>query len=114
MTVSTHVLDASRGRPAPNVAVALCQRNHQGDFSRLVSGSTDADGRWKALSPTGALELSPGVYRIDFETGPYFASMDQAAFYPQVSITFEVLDPMAHYHVPLLLSPFAYSTYRGS
>ena len=115
MTVSTHVLDASLGLPARDVPVALFHQHPRGDWKELLRGSTDADGRLKGVSSTGeALELSQGIHRIDFETAAYFASVGQTGFYPQVSITFEVLDPSAHYHVPLLLSPFAYSTYRGS
>ena len=115
MTVSTHVLDASLGRPARDVPVALFHQYAQGDWRELLRGYTDADGRLKGTTSTGQpLELSQGVHRIDFETAIYFARNGQTGFYPQVSITFEVLDPAAHYHVPLLLSPFAYSTYRGS
>ncbi len=115
MTVSTHVLDASLGRPARDVPVALFHQHAEGDWTELCRGSTDADGRLKGVSPTGEpLQLSRGVHRIEFETGIYFARSGQTGFYPQVSIVFDVLDPLVHYHVPLLLSPFAYSTYRGS
>ncbi|HYO34363.1 MAG TPA: hydroxyisourate hydrolase [Nocardioidaceae bacterium] len=115
MTVSTHVLDASLGRPARDVPVSLFQQHVSGDWRELLRGTTDADGRLKAVSSTGEpLQLNHGIHRIDFETATYFASSGQTGFYPQVSIIFEVLDPSAHYHVPLLLSPFAYSTYRGS
>ena len=115
VTVSTHVLDASLGRPAQGVPTALFHQHARGDWTELLRGNTDADGRLKGVSSTGEpLQLSHGIHRIDFETAAYFASVGQTGFYPQVSITFEVLDPLAHYHVPLLLSPFAYSTYRGS
>jgi len=100
MTFSTHVLDTTTGRPAAGVAVLLDERE---------LGSTDADGR---LRPTG--HLGPGRHRLTFGTGDYFGARGVAAFYPEVTIAFTVTDPAEHYHVPLLLSPFGYSTYRGS
>lgn len=115
MTVSTHVLDASLGRPARDVPVALYHKRDDGDWSELLQGRTDADGRLQAVNSTGLpLELSQGIHRIDFDTATYFAASGQTGFYPHVSIVFDVLEPLTHYHVPLLLSPFAYSTYRGS
>lgn len=115
MTISTHVLDAALGRPATDVPVALHRRTGDGSWVELASGRTDSDGRLRAVAPSGEpLILSDGVHRIDFDTAAYFSCSGQSGFYPQVSITFEVSDPLAHYHVPLLLSPFAYSTYRGS
>lgn len=114
MTLSTHVLDAALGRPAEGVAITAYRREGDG-WAQLASGRTDADGRLRPVSPTGEpLALDAGVHRLDFDTGGYFAATGQTGFYPQVSITFEVTDPAAHHHVPLLLSPFAYSTYRGS
>lgn len=106
MTLSTHVLDAVTGTPATGVAVTLTDTVG----TRLATAATDADGRVKAL----ASDLTPGVYRLAFDTGSYFAAAGVPAFYPEVVIAFEVTDPAAHYHVPLLLSPYAYSTYRGS
>jgi 5-hydroxyisourate hydrolase len=107
--VSTHILDASVGRPAAGVAVVLSSLESAGDWLHVDSGETDGDGRYRFEAAT-----EPGVYRIVFGTGPYFTARGVAAFYPEVTITFTVADPGAHYHVPLLLSPFAYSTYRGS
>ena len=107
MTVSTHVLDASVGRPASGVAVMLSFLDSSGAWVAVESAETDGDGRNRFGAPTGA-----GVYRLVFGTGAYFAARGVAAFYPEVTITFTVVD--GHYHVPLLLSPFAYSTYRGS
>ena len=109
MTVSTHILDASEGRPAAGVAVVLSSLESAGDWLAVESGQTDGDGRRRFEAAR-----EPGVYRLVFGTGEYFAARGVAAFYPEVTITFTVADPGAHYHVPLLLSPFAYSTYRGS
>lgn len=108
MSLSTHVLDAGAGRPAVGVAVTL-QRRAGDDWEPVASETTDGDGRIKALGEPGV-----GVHRISFDTGRYFAAQDVPTFYPQVDVVFEVTDPDEHYHVPLLLSPYAYSTYRGS
>ena len=104
--VSTHVLDAATGRPAADVAVSLL--NVHG--TEIAAGRTDDDGRVNHLGPE---RLERGTYRLSFDTGEYFARTSRDTFYPVVSIDFAV-DSDGHYHVPLLLSPFAYSTYRGS
>lgn len=110
MSLSTHVLDATGGQPAVGVGVRVERRTADGWRARADAVTvTDADGR--AL--LGEIRAA-GVYRICFDTGAYFAAAGVATFYPEVSVTFTVADPAAHYHVPLLLSPFAYSTYRGS
>jgi 5-hydroxyisourate hydrolase len=115
MTVSTHVLDASAGRPAAGVSVKLSRSpslpGPDGDWVDVESGATDADGRYRFAAPT-----PPGLYRLVFGTGGYFAGRAVATFYPEVAIAFTIAEPgaEAHFHVPLLLSPFAYSTYRGS
>ena len=110
-SVSTHVLDIHRGRPASGVPVRLERKN--GDtFSTLKEGTTDNDGRVKDLVPDGQLEA--GTYRITFDTSVYFASQNLDGFYPEAAIVFIVRDPNSHYHVPLLLSAHGYSTYRGS
>ncbi len=106
MSVSTHVLDAVTGRPAAGVAVALERRTGPG-WDGVAERRTDADGRVGEL----AGELAPGVYRLRFDVEAYHGP---SAFYPEVTITFRIADEAAHHHVPLLLSPFAYSTYRGS
>jgi 5-hydroxyisourate hydrolase len=106
--ITTHVLDTSRGQPAAGVPVRL---EHAGRV--LGDGFTDADGRLRDLLPSGA-PLAPGVYRLTFDTGAYFRGQGTEAFYPHVAIDFEIRDGAQHYHVPLLLSPFGYSTYRGS
>jgi 5-hydroxyisourate hydrolase len=106
MSISTHVLDAVTGRPAAGLELVLGRR--AGDaWHELSQRATDADGRVTDL----AGHVEAGVYRIVFETEAYLAI---ETFYPQVVVVFRVTDPAAHHHVPLLLSPFAYSTYRGS
>jgi len=110
--ITTHLLDTSRGRPARGVAVRLEVENADGSWRQIGKGATDADGRARHLLPDFA--LTEGIYRLTFETGPYFAAQEIDAFYPEVVIVFTVSDPAQHYHVPLLLSPFGYSTYRGS
>ncbi len=110
-TITTHVLDVPRGRPARGIAVIL-ERVGFPQSALLARASTDADGRVKAFTPTPSLQ--PGSYRLTFEVGPYFAAASVEAFYPRVVVEFEVRDTAQHYHVPLLLSAYGYSTYRGS
>lgn len=105
MSVSTHVLDAVTGTPAAEVTVRLTDVDGVG----IGTGSTDADGRIAAITPS---PLPPGRYRLSFDTGAWFADRGRATFYPEVTVTFD--HEGGHCHVPLLLSPFAYSTYRGS
>jgi 5-hydroxyisourate hydrolase len=108
--ITTHVLDATTGRPAVGVAVELHARD--GDaWSPIATGATDADGRISTLGPG---ELAPGEYRLRFDTGGYFREQGADTFYPEVVLTVLVADDGRHVHAPLLLSPFAYSTYRGS
>jgi 5-hydroxyisourate hydrolase len=103
VSVSTHVLDAGRGRPAAEVAVRL-ERRTDGGWQPVADGRTDADGRIAAMASTS----DAGLHRLVFDTAR------QSEFYPEVVITFAITDPDQHYHVPLLLSPYGYSTYRGS
>jgi 5-hydroxyisourate hydrolase len=110
--ITTHVLDTSKGRPARGVPVVL-EIAEGGAHRELGRGVTDADGRLRTLLPDGAA-LDRGTYRITFLTGAYFADHGVEGFYPEVTIAFEVRDAAQHYHVPLLLSPYGYSTYRGS
>lgn len=112
MSLSTHVLDTSRGRPASGVEVFLERRGTDGGWQHVLAGVTDADGRISTLVPPGA--LGGGVYRLTFATGDYAAATGGTSFFPEVAVTFEVTDPDEHHHVPLLLSPYGYSTYRGS
>jgi 5-hydroxyisourate hydrolase len=108
--VTTHVLDSALGVPAQGVAVVLAA--HDGDgWTEVATGTTDTDGRISTLGPAS---LPSGTYRLTFAVGDYFAAQGTAAFYPEVSVTCRIESEQAHYHVPLLLSPFAYSTYRGS
>jgi 5-hydroxyisourate hydrolase len=102
MSLSTHVLDAARGRPARGVPVRLDRRDGDG-WAHVADGRTDEDGRVRDLPPPGE-----GTYRLVFDTAGH------SDFYPEVTVAFNVTDPGEHYHVPLLLSPYAYSTYRGS
>jgi 5-hydroxyisourate hydrolase len=105
VSVSTHVLDSVLGRPAAGIAVRL----YAGE-DLLAEGVTDRDGRCRLTeTATGA-----GTHRLVFATGLWFAEQDREAFYPEVWITFAVVEPAEHHHVPLLLAPFGYSTYRGS
>ncbi len=118
MTLSTHVLDATTGRPAAGVQVRLdCAAGEGGADAGWVpagQGQTDVDGRLRLSDLGGVADFEPGVYRITFGTGAYFTARGSASFYPEVTITFEMTGRDEHYHVPLLLSPYAYSTYRGS
>jgi 5-hydroxyisourate hydrolase len=117
MSISTHVLSAVDGVPAEGMALRLERLEGEGTGGAATGtpigdGVTNTDGRCPGL--TEGLTLEPGQYRLRFETGAWFARSGAATFYPVVELTFAVTDAAAHYHVPLLLSPFAYSTYRGS
>lgn len=112
MSLSTHVLDTSLGRPASGVQVSLDQRTGDGGWIHVVAAETDGDGRVGRLVPAGV--LAAGVYRLTFAVADWAAERGTTTFFPEVSIVFEVTAPDEHHHVPLLLSPFGYSTYRGS
>jgi 5-hydroxyisourate hydrolase len=110
--ITTHVLDVSLGLPAANVAVLLDAQSSAGQWTETARGTTDADGR---LRDWATAKIMPaGTYRLTFDTRAYFATRKIVSLYPQVVIVFEVRDAQEHYHIPLLLSPFGYSTYRGS
>jgi 5-hydroxyisourate hydrolase len=109
--ITTHVLDTARGRPAARVPIALERAGDDG-WELLGRGETDADGRLRDLVAEGTA-LRAGRYRLTFDTGAYFRDRGEAAFYPEVAVVFTVAFG-EHHHVPLLLSPFGYSTYRGS
>lgn len=111
MSLSTHVLDTAQGRPAAGMRVRLDRRD--GDrWAAVADGRTDADGRLRDWLPDG--EPVAGSYRLVFDTGEYFAQRSAPVFYPEVTVTFRIGDAAEHYHVPLLLAPYGYSTYRGS
>ena len=110
--VSTHILDVNRGKPATGVAVRLERQETGGLWLSLKSQRTDQDGRCGQLL-TGE-ELAPGLYRLVFDTGSYFGALNIAGLYPVVEVTFEVRDGESQFHIPLLLSPNGYTTYRGS
>jgi 5-hydroxyisourate hydrolase len=110
--ITTHILDTSLGKPAVGVSVTLSRKADGGEWQTVGSGHTNADGRVTDLLP-GATPES-GTYSFRFEVAEYFQKSGRAAFYPLVEIAFSVENPEEHYHVPLLLSPFGYSTYRGS
>lgn len=108
--ITTHVLDTSLGRPGSSIAVEL-ERVEAGVWHLVGGGITDSDGRLRTLTPEGPVQ--PGIYRIRFQTGAYFEALQTTGFFPVVEIQFSVVDGQ-HYHVPLLLSPYGFSTYRGS
>lgn len=107
--ITTHVLDVSRGRPASGVPVLLEMRSEAG-WEKLGLAETDGDGRVRQLG----LPPAAGIYRITFQLEAYFQAQQVEGFYPEAAIVFHVRDAGQHYHVPLLLSPYGYSTYRGS
>ena len=109
--ITTHVLDTAAGRPGNGIAIEL-ERIEQNVWHLVGGGITDDDGRLRTLTPTGP--VAPGTYRIRFQTGAYFTANGVANFFPVVEIQISVHDGAQHYHVPLLLSPFGFSTYRGS
>lgn len=110
--ITTHVLDTMRGRPAADVSVVLERRDTHG-WIAVGRSATDADGRCRTLLPP-SVALSEGVYRLTFDTGGYFGALNVDFFYPEVQIVFEVDNATEHYHVPLLIAPHGYTTYRGS
>ena len=110
MSISTHVLDTAHGRPVAGLAVTLSRRANSA-WSVVAKGVTDAEGRVKEF---GSGRTEPGEYRLKFDTAAYFEAAGTAAFYPEVSVVFKVTGAGAHHHVPLLLAPFGYSTYRGT
>jgi 5-hydroxyisourate hydrolase len=117
--VSTHILDTSIGRPAAGVSVSLemlgnihAYEKWRGMWHPVAEATTDANGRCRLIPKADTIK--PGIHRLTFITGPYFAARKVATLYPEVSITFTVAEGEANYHIPLLLNPFGYTTYRGS
>jgi 5-hydroxyisourate hydrolase len=111
--ITTHVLDVSIGEPAAGVSVRLDRQIGDGRWELIRTQQTDSDGRARGLVMEGQ-SLVEGVHRLTFEVASYFRDRHVEAFYHEITIAFKVNDPSQHYHVPLLLSPFGYSTYRGS
>ncbi len=109
--ITTHVLDTSRGRPAAELKVELHRKSGE-DWKSVGAGSTDDNGRCGSL--LGDAPLAAGTYRLTFHAGAYFKALHVDTFYSDIPVIFDVRDARVHYHVPLLLSPFGYSTYRGS
>src|SRR5712672_2118118 len=109
--ITTHVLDVSMGKPAPGIPVTLEAQKQDASWVAMGNGTTDKDGRVADLLSEG--RLNAGIYRLTFDTAVYL-SKGRNAFFPQASVVFDVEDLSQHYHLPLLLSPFGYSTYRGS
>jgi 5-hydroxyisourate hydrolase len=109
--ITTHVLDTAAGRPGKAIAIDL-ERADGAGWAPVGTGITDSDGRLRTLTSAGP--VAAGVYRIRFHTGAYFAAEALHTFFPVVEVQFTVADGAQHYHVPLLLSPYGYSTYRGS
>jgi 5-hydroxyisourate hydrolase len=110
MGISTHILDTSRGKPAAGVLVTLESRVDGGSWKPIGHGETDNDGRLRILDSNP----ESGTYRLTFDVGTYFRERHVETFYPEAIILFTVTDGAQHYHVPLLLSPWGYSTYRGT
>jgi 5-hydroxyisourate hydrolase len=111
--ISTHVLDLVQGKPAKGVAVRLEKQDATGEWRLLTQSRTDEDGRCAQLLPEGE-NLSPAIYRVNFDTGTYYGLQKIETLYPRVEVIFQVRDVELHFHIPLLLSPHGYSTYRGS
>jgi 5-hydroxyisourate hydrolase len=111
--ISTHVLDLTCGRPANNVPLRLDRQENNGDWRMLSSTHTDQDGRCAQLLDANET-LTPGIYRLTFDTETYFRAATLEGLYPVVEITFLVRNGEEHFHIPLLLSPNGYTTYRGS
>ena len=111
--ITTHILNTTSGKPGAGIPVVLERKTHSAGWQVIAEGMTDIDGRVNDLLSTRDAFL-PGHYRLMFEIGPYFLMQNVECFFPQVTISFVVKDTVEHYHVPLLLSPFGYSTYRGS
>lgn len=109
--ITTHVLDTALGKPAGGVPVKLEEFQYGASWGQVGSGVTNSDGRVENLLPAGNPAM-PGIYRLTFDLKTYYQG--KPSFYPYVSITFEIKDTSQHYHVPLLVSGFGFSTYRGS
>ena len=112
-TISTHVLNTATGRPGAGMVVVFDSVNPDGNLEEISRAPANADGRVVSLLPAGK-SLDKGNYRLTFDTSGYFSALGLRCFYPKVEIFFEITDSTEHYHIPLLVSPYSYSTYRGS
>jgi 5-hydroxyisourate hydrolase len=110
--ITTQVLDTANGKPAAGIAAVLERKTHTAGWQAIAEGTTDLDGRINDLLSTKEAFL-PGHYRFIFETGAYYLLQGTESFFPQVTVSFAVKDPMQHYHVPVLVSPFSYTAFRG-
>ncbi len=110
--ITTHVLDTAKGKPAEGIRISLQKPIGKDQWENITSGVTNSDGRIADFLPAEQ-QIAPGMYRMLFETGAYFEKNGEKGFYPEVPVIFEITD-LEHYHIPLLLNPFGYSTYRGS
>lgn len=110
--ITTHILDLSSGKPAAGVRVVLATIE-DGIRTKVGAGVTDAEGRLRDLVPK-AKKLDAGTWELTFETGPYFTARGAQPFHPRIAVMVEITDPAQDYHVPLLISPYGYTTYRGS
>lgn len=113
MSITTHVLDTARGTPAANVEVTLSIRGSGGRFEPIGKARTDGNGRCSSLTHANHA-VEPGVYRLIFDIGAYHEANRIEGFFPEVAVEFIVREPGQRFHIPLLISPFGYSTYRGS
>ena len=111
--LSVHILNQQTGKPAPNVEVTL-EKKQSSNWVLLNSGKTDNDGRIKAIWPDNSTSPSTGDYRVVFKTGDYFKNQGKESFFPEIPVEFLIDNVNEHYHIPLLLSQYGYSTYRGS
>lgn len=113
--LSVHVLDLQTGQPSPGIRVDLERKLAPGNWEAIGSATTDEQGRVRALVPASAIgQWAAGEYRVIFRTGAFYARAKQPTFFPEIPVVFQVQDAQQHYHIPLLLSPFGYSTYRGN
>lgn len=111
--ITTNILDATNGCPGSGITVTLETKTHTSGWQAIADGMTDINGRLDDLLPITEPFL-PGHYRLIYEIGPYFLLREMECFFPQITVSFVVKDPTQRYHVPLLLSPFGYSTYRSA
>ena len=111
--LSSHILDVTQGEPAPNVKISLSKQKDNGKWKTIDEKYTDSNGRIKDFLKEEKGEDNKGIYKLTYYVEPYFTKLNQSSFYPFIEVVFEIKDDI-HYHVPITLSPFRYSTYRGN